>query len=110
MRIDWLARIALVVIAVALAVIAFRPLVEPAAVRADSDAFPFYIEPGFQMLRYPDGSGQVYGKVMIDLRNGKVWGFPNGTQAVYPIDTTTATPPTSLPIYLGRYAFGDTNK
>ena len=110
MRMDWWTRIAVGVIAGALAAMAIRPVIQPVAVRADSETFPFYIEPGVQMLRYPDGSGQVYGKVMIDLRSGKVWGFPNGTQAVYPIDTTTATPPTSRPIYLGRYAFGDTNK
>ena len=110
MRIDWWTRIVLTVIAVALATIAMRPIIEPLAVHADSDAFPFYIEPGVQMLRYPDGSAQVYGKVVVDLRDGKVWGFPNGTQTVYPVDTTTAKPPTSHPVYLGKYAFGDTIK
>ena len=44
-------------------VMAIRPVIEPVAVRADSETFSFYIEPGVQMLRYPDGSGQVYGKV-----------------------------------------------
>ena len=110
MRTDWWMRIVFSEIAVALATIAIRPVVEPVAVRADSEAFPFYIEPGVQMLRYPDGSAQVYGKVVVDLRDGKVWGFPNGTQTVYPVDTTTAKPPTSHPVYLGKYAFGDTNK
>ncbi len=110
MRMDWWTRIALTVIAVALAAIAMRPIIEPVAVHADSDPFPFYIEPGVQMLRYPDGSAQVYGKVVVDLRDGKVWGFPNGTQTVYPVDTTTSKAPTSHPVYLGRYAFADTNK
>ena len=27
------------------------------------------------MLRKPDGSQQVEGKIVIDMRNGDVWGF-----------------------------------
>ena len=75
MRMDWWTRIALTVIAVALAAIAMRPIIEPVAVHADSDAFPFYIEPGVQMLRYPDGSAQVYGKVVVDLATVKSGAF-----------------------------------
>ena len=110
MRLDWVMRLSLGVIAMSLAIIAFRPAGMLPVVKADTEALPFYIEPGVQMLRYPDGSGQVYGKVMIDLRSGKVWGFPNGMQTVYPVDSTTTNPPTSHPIFLGRYALGDTSK
>ena len=63
------------VIAMALVVIAARPYVSPVTVAADSaPAHAFYIEPGVQNLRYPDGTGQVYGKVVVDLRSGKIWG------------------------------------
>jgi hypothetical protein len=107
MRLDWVMRLSLGVIAVLLAVLAFRPMVQPPAVKANAEAFPFYVEPGVEMLRFPDGSAQVYGKVVIDMRTGKIWGFPTGTQSSYPIDTTTSTPPTSRPVYLGKYSFGD---
>lgn len=110
MRVDWVVRLSSVIIAVALTVIAFRPMADPPAVSADSDPFPFYIEPGVEMLRYPDGSAQVYGKVVVDLRNGKIWGFPTGGQSPYPVDTTTPKPPTARPVYLGKYAFGEVSQ
>jgi hypothetical protein len=107
MRLDWAMRVSLGVIAISLAVLAFRPVASPPVVKASADAFPFYVEPGVEMLRYPDGSAQVYGKVVVDLRTGKIWVFPTGTQSSYPIDTTTSTPPVSRPVYLGKYAFGE---
>ena len=67
----------LLLIAVSLMAIAIKPYVRPQSARADSgQPYPLYIEPGTQMLRAPDGSKQVYGRVMIDMRTGKVWGFP----------------------------------
>jgi hypothetical protein len=42
--------------------------------------YPFYIEPGIVMLRAPDGSKQVYGRMVVDLGNGKISGFPTLTQ------------------------------
>jgi hypothetical protein len=66
----------LLVIAVALIAIAARPYIDPSPARAQTtSAHPFYVEPGVQMLRAPDGSSQIYGKVVVDLLNGKVWGF-----------------------------------
>jgi hypothetical protein len=101
----------LLLIAVALAAIALRPYVAPDPVRAQSGSpYPLYIEPGTQMLRAPDGSRQVYGRVVIDLRNGKVWGFPTTTGDTYPVNTIGTTPPTSHPFLLGRFAFDDTEK
>jgi len=111
LKIDLVTRVALIVIAVCLMVVAFRPVALPAVVEAQSAGpYPFYIEPGYQMLRSPDASQQVLGKMVIDMRNGKVWGFPTLGDSPYPIDITSKTPPTSHPIYLGKFAFGDTEK
>jgi hypothetical protein len=99
------------VIAMALVVIAARPYVSPVPVAADSaPAHAFYIEPGVQNLRYPDGTGQVYGKVVVDLRSGKIWGFPTGTVDPYPSYPLDSKPTVSKPFALGRYAFEDTEK
>ncbi len=100
----------LVVIAVALVAIALRPYVRPAAAHADSEPYPFYIEPGTQMLRAPDASQQVYGRVIIDMRNGQVWGFPTTTTDTYPVNAMSTKPPVSHPFPMGRFAFEDTNK
>jgi len=104
-------KILLLVIAFALMAIALRPYIAPGAVSAQSGApYPLYIEPGTQMLRAPDGSRQVYGRVVIDLRNGKVWGFPTTTGDTYPVNSMSTAPPTSRPFLLGRFAFEDTEK
>jgi hypothetical protein len=52
------------------------------------------------MLRAPDGSRQVLGKVMIDLSTGKVWGFPTTVEQPYPVDVMKSQPPTSTPFLL----------
>jgi hypothetical protein len=111
-KLDWLLKALLIIIAVFLGVIALRPALTPPAVHAQgAEGYPFYIEPGVSMLRAPDGSRQVYGKVVVDLRNGKIWGFPTLTSdSPYPIDQVNSTPPTSHPFLLGKYAFGDTEK
>ena len=91
MKMDWLVKTLLMVIAVLLGVNAFGQWCRPPAVRAQGgEAYPFYIEPGVTMLRAPDGSRQVYGKVVVDLRNGKVWGFPTTAQE-YPTRSTWST-------------------
>lgn len=100
----------LLAIAIALTVIAIRPLLAPStAAHADAGtgAYPVYIEPGVQMLRTPSGTDQVLGKVVVDLRNGKVWGFPTTTQSDYPIDIGSRKPPVSHPIFLGTFDFSD---
>jgi hypothetical protein len=99
------------IIAMALIVIAARPYVSPPPVSADSSpAHALFIEPGVQNLRYPDGTGQVYGKVVVDLRTGKIWGFPTGTVDPYPSYPLDSKPGVSKPFALGRYAFEDTDK
>jgi hypothetical protein len=93
-----------------LVAIAVRPYIEPAPVAAESlPAHSFYVEPGVQMLRYPDGTGQVYGKVMVDLRTGKIWGFPTGTPDPYPSNLLDSKPTTSRPFALGKFAFEETD-
>ena len=75
----------------------------PPVVQAQGSTYPVHIEPGVTMLRTPDGSRQVLGKVVIDLRNGDVWGFPTTVQQPFPIDVTQQKPPTSTPFRLGRF-------
>jgi hypothetical protein len=59
------------------------------------------------MLRKPDGTAQVYGKVFIDMQTGDVWGFPTNTTDPYPSNPTSSTPPKSHPMYLGRFVLTD---
>jgi hypothetical protein len=111
MRKNAVTNLLLFVIAVALIGIAIRPYLDPRPAEAQSStAHPFYIEPGVQMLRYPNGSGQVYGKVVVDLRNGKIWGFPTGSLDPYPSSPMGNKAPISRPIALGKFAFEDTDK
>lgn len=108
MKMDWAAKSLLILIALLLAVIVFRPVVQPAPVRAQvSDAQPFYIEPGVTMIRKPDGTAQVYGKMVVDMRTGDIWGFPTMTQSPFPVNATSTTPPKSHPIYLGKFMFSE---
>jgi hypothetical protein len=98
-------------IAAALVSIAVRPYVEPNVVHAQArNGGDFYIEPGVQMLRMPDGRGQVFGKVIVDLRNGKIWGFPTYSQDVYPTNLKNGKLPVSQPFALGQFALDETSK
>jgi len=101
----------LLVIAVALVAIATRTYIAPRAVKAQSSsAYPLYFEPGTQILRTPDGSKQLYGRVVVDMRNGKVWGFPTNTPDTYPVNQMDSKPQISRPFYLGRFAFEDVDR
>jgi hypothetical protein len=105
MRIDTYTRIVLTVIAVALAAIAFRPLVDPTPAAAQSVGHDLYIEPGVYMLRAPDGMKQQLGKVAVDMHTGKIWGFPTASDTPYPVKVSGSAPPTSEPFLLGRFDF-----
>jgi hypothetical protein len=95
-------------IAVFLGALVFRPVIHPASVQAQAnEAYPFYVEPGVLTIRKPDGSAQLYGKMVIDMRNGDIWGFPTLTQSPYPIEATQTKPPKSNPIYLGKFMFSE---
>jgi hypothetical protein len=111
MRTDGVTKFLLLLIAVALMVIALRPMLQPRPAEAQGmSAYPFYIEPGVQMLHDPKTYSQVYGKVVVDLRNGKIWGFPTGTLDTYPTDAVENKVQTSHPFLLGYYAFDETDK
>ncbi|MCU1321939.1 MAG: hypothetical protein JWM43_1588 [Acidobacteriaceae bacterium] len=106
-----LTQVLLFVVAMALIAIAIRPYIQPASARAASQsAYPFYIEPGVQLLRKPDGTLNVYGKVVIDMRSGAIWGFPTGTLDPYPSNSLQDKPVTTSPIELGRFAFEETDR
>lgn len=101
----------LTIIAIALIAIAARPYLTPKTVKAQSSQpYPFYFEPGTQMLRAPDGTRQLYGRVVIDMRTGKVWGFPTYTPDTYPVNPVDTKPQISHPFALGRFAFEDTDR
>jgi hypothetical protein len=93
----------LTIIALLLGIIALRPAASPPAVQAQSDYPWIYVEPRTTMLRKPDGTAQMQGKVFIDLRTGDVWGFPTLTSAPYPVDVAKTEPPVSQPMYLGKF-------
>ena len=108
MKLDWTIKILLAIAVLFLGMIALRPLLEPAPVMAQADQpQKFYVEPGTTMLRKPDGTSQVYGKVFIDMNTGDVWGFPTNTTDPYPSNPTSSTPPKSRPMYLGRFVLSD---
>jgi hypothetical protein len=108
--------ILLLVIALALIAIAARPYILPRAVRAQlappqtTASDPLYIEPGTVMLRSLDGNTQVFGKMVVDMNTGSIWGFPTLTGQPYPVDISSSKPPVSHPMFLGTFAFGDINR
>jgi hypothetical protein len=111
MKNDRVTKFLLSVIAIALIAMAIRPYVAPARAHAQSGtAYPVFIEPGVQMLKTSDGRKQVYGRVVVDLRTGKVWGFPTITTDPYPFNALNSKPQTSHPFELGRFAFEDMDK
>jgi hypothetical protein len=110
MKSDRTIKVLLFVIAISLSMIALRPYIAPPPVAAQSGDAGYYVEPGINMLRAPDGSQQVLGKVVVDLRNGNVWGFPTLSQDPYPAAGAKSTPPVSHPFLLAKFAFADMDK
>lgn len=92
----------LTVIALLLAVLALRP----SPVRADNEAPTYFVEPGTSPIRNLNGGVPGDGKVVINMSNGDVWGFPtHAAGAPYPIDSMNERSPVSRPVYLGRFDF-----
>ena len=113
MHLDRFTKAVLLVIAILLGVIVFRPIVHPASVRAQAqsdEGYPFYVEPGYTTIRKPDGTAQMLGKVVIDMRNGDIWGFPTLVQGPYPVDAAQTKPPKSSPMYLGKFMFSEASR
>jgi hypothetical protein len=100
----------LAAIALLLLAIVLRPLRSPEAVQAQSPDTDYYFEPGTFLIRAPDNSQQVYGKVVVDLRNGRVWAFPTLTPQPYPSDPLYNKPQLSHPFLIGRFALEDTKR
>lgn len=99
-------RVVLLAAALFLGIIAIHVLLKPEPAKADSPtSAAVYIEPGVFTITTPDKQRQVLGKVVVDLTNGNVWGFPTLAKVPYPIptDATSAKPPVSRPIYLGKF-------
>jgi hypothetical protein len=97
-------------IALLLALLAFGPMTHPPVAEAQSDYSYVYIEPRTTTLRNPDGSQQLQGKVVVDLRNGNIWGFPTYSSLPYPTTNVMgAEPPVSSPMYLGKFEFSKMN-
>jgi len=69
-----------------------------------------YIEPGINILRVPDKEIQTQGKVVVDLANGNVWGFPTATDTPYLVDPLRPKPLLSSPIFLGKFDISAMNK
>jgi hypothetical protein len=102
--------ILLVVIALLLVAIVLTPIRRPETVLAQSPDTDYYFEPGAFLVRAPDNSQQVYAKIVVDLRNGRVWGFPTLQPLPYPSDPIYNKPQTSHPFLVGRFALEDTKR
>jgi hypothetical protein len=105
MQSDNLTRTLLAILIALLGANLIRSLAYPAPAHAQAAVAgnAIYVEPGVRMLRAPDGSKQLLGKVFIDLNNGNVWGYPTYTDQPYPVDAMSTKPPTSRPFLLGRF-------
>jgi hypothetical protein len=105
MKLNFFDRAVLALAMIFLGLIALRPLFAPEVARAQANVDHLYIEPGIKTLLSPDRTRQVQGKVVVDLTNGNIWGFPTSTDVPYPIDPTKPQPATSAPVYLGKFDF-----
>jgi hypothetical protein len=110
MQTDPYVRAAWIFAALSLGAIAARPYLEPTPVRAETAAASnLYIEPGVHTIRLAEGAGEVSGKVVVDLRNGNVWGYPTGMKLPYPVSLGNETA-VSHPVYLGKFDFAGLQK
>jgi hypothetical protein len=106
-----LTNILLLLIALSLLAIALQPIFHPVSVGAEPiSEHRFFVEPGVQVLQTPDLSRSVYGRVVVDLRTGNIWGFPTSRESPYPLHPTSNKPETSHPFLLGRFALEDMDK
>lgn len=86
-----------------LAVIAVREYSTPVPALAQATEPAFYFEPGTHSILTPDG-GSTQGKIVVDLTNGDVWGFPTYGKLPYPgPQLSEGRQQTSNGVYLGRF-------
>lgn len=111
MKSDRLSRVALLLATGLLGVLVLRPYFSPPAAQAQPvpDLYPLYIEPDVHTIRLPDGTGEFLGKIVVDMRNGNVWGFPTGSRMPYPIKLGSEGP-VSHPTFLGKFDFAALDK
>ena len=105
MKVDLYTKAVLTVIAVFLAVLAASELARPipATAASHSDDFMYlHFDEKIRKLNAPDGSSSVLGRMVIDLRNGDVWGFPTDPLG-YPRRPVEMKPGYSEPMYLGHF-------
>jgi len=95
----------LTAIAVALCAIAVHSWMDAPRVHAESSGSNYFVEPGINPIPTADRLGQTQGKVVINLQNGEIWGFPTSSNFLYPVDQTSQQPPLSKPVYLGKFDF-----
>ncbi len=112
MRTERYTRVVLTLAAVFLGIIAARPYLAPAPVHAQQqspDPGTLFVEPGVHPIRMAERASEIPGKIVIDLRNGNVWGFPTGDRLPYPV-TMGKEPPVSKPVYLGKFDLAALNE
>lgn len=104
MQRDLYLRVVLTLIAVFLGILALRPLLAPAGVRAQSDGgcSCLQFDPGVKQIVVPSGEASVPGRIAIDLRTGNVYGFP-ADPVGYPRRPADDRPAVSNPVLLGRF-------
>jgi hypothetical protein len=88
-----------------LALLVIHQYQTPVPVHAQNELSNIFIEPGYLTLRSPDGLTQVQGKMVVNLNNGEVWGFPTLNNSPYPVDLGNTKPPVSHAMYLGQFDF-----
>ncbi|MGA3328791.1 MAG: hypothetical protein ABSF45_30445 [Terriglobia bacterium] len=105
MKTDWLVKSLLLLAVIFLGIIALRPYLAPPVVRAQSeDVYPITFGPSRVIALNPSA---YEGNVVLDLRNGNVWQFP---QFAPRLDVSDKSPRVSHPVLLGRFALEDLNK
>jgi hypothetical protein len=105
MKTDWLVKSLLLLVVIFLGIMALRPYLAPPVVRAQSeDVYPITLRLGG---RFTFNGAVLQGSVVLDLRNGNVWGFPDFVQRSEFLDKPL---PVSHPVLLGRFALEDLNK
>ena len=105
MKTDRFAKSLLMLIVVLLGLIALRPYLAPPVVRAQyEDVYPIIFGPSHELTV---AGSAIQGNVVLDLRNGNVWGFPPLVQSSEFFDKPL---PVSHPVLIGRLALEDLNK